>query len=358
VATYRYLSYTTRTNVPVEPGELPLDVESIRWTLRGGPDELRAKLTLPARANELVDATDPYRRSIYVERDGVLIWGGIITQALDSDDGAELSITAKGFWHYFAGQPIVANLSWLATDTLTVVRGLINWWQAGGGSIAVTVGTETGGAVVNAIYPWYDLKPIGEAVSGLAQHSRFGWSVDVAWEGTPKVPVRRLRLYPGKQGRRFPASGLAWESPGNIVTLPWGRDASGYANLVMTAGQGEGDLMPLGSAFSSASMAAGYPLMINVLSYKDEPSATRLRSWAEAHLPGALDIDKEAAVTVRADVDPIIGSYIPGDEARFAVTSPRFAKGTTMVRKIRAITLHPGSDTAPETATLDLAAVS
>jgi hypothetical protein len=232
----------------------------------------------------------------------------------------------------------------------------VEWWQSIGVAfdLGVVVGAESGGDDTDAIYPWSDLKPIGGAFSDLARGGKFGWSIDVGWEGTPKAAVRRLHMYPGRQGRRWPESNLSWEQPGAILSSPWGRDGSSYANWVIAIGQGEGDLMPVGQAYDTASYPAGYPVSVIVIPYKDQQSASVLNGWAAAHLPAQMDLDVESTVTVRSDLDPEVGTYLPGDEARFLIRSLRFPEGVERICRIRSITLTPASSSQLESVALDL----
>src|SRR5437764_7624547 len=71
----------------------------------------------------LLQATVPTRTALYIDRDGDLVWGGIIWTRRPARDG--MQITASGFLSYFDKRRIRQDFDQLGTEQCTIARTLL-----------------------------------------------------------------------------------------------------------------------------------------------------------------------------------------------------------------------------------------
>jgi hypothetical protein len=295
------------------------------------------------QAAVLNDAVDEARRSIIVERDGVIVWAGIVWLSPYDDSNQTRSIQAAELWSYFRHRVVDYSETFTAADQFAIAQSLINKAQASsGGDIGVTVGTETCGVTRDRTYNRYELKPVGEAVEQLAEvQNGFDFAIDPAWIAGDLVATFRLS-YP-RRGRNYLETGHVFELGRNMIKFEWPSDGTRAANKVWATGNGEGDAMLITSASDASQLApassggAGYPLLETVFPNKDISVQATLDAAAQGRLVTTAVPVVLPTITVRADVDPILGSYITGDAARIIIppnVSPRFPNGLDTYRRI------------------------
>jgi hypothetical protein len=271
--------------------------------------------TIPLRHPKATRANlDPGRTAVHVERDGVIVWSGVLWTARASVEGAALDVGGEGWWSYFRRRRLRATKAYAAQDQLAIARDLVNWAQAQqGGNVGVVVGSETSGVVRDRTYWHYERKPIGEAVEQLAAvEDGFDFAVDVAYEAG--VIVKRLRLHYPRRGRITP---LVWDLGANLEGLSQEVDAARAANVVDALGAGEGDSMLIATA-ADTSQLASYPLLEDTVSLKDVSGPATLQAHA------ALELANRArpATTLptllarQANPDTALGTFLEGDSVR------------------------------------------
>ena len=356
MAIYRYLAADLITNTIL--AELPLS-ES-RFDLRlNGAGSFAAKLQitdLKVKALPFLAATEPGRTALYVERDGVLLWGGILWTRRSANGGIELG--GLEFESYFARRLITMNAVFTAVDQLTIARSLISTAQGvSGGSIAVNLDTSTSGVLRDRTYNGYELKPVLEALQQLsAVDNGFDYAIDVAY--VAGVPTKTLNLGYPRRGARAGSSGFVFEYPGNVQSYVWPEDATSQATTSYATGAGTGPGQMLAASSRADLITAGYPLLEGKFSYIDVIVQSTLQAHADGDVKALGAPIVVPQITVRADLDPVVGSYMVGDEIRLRITDDRFANATTAAgldtyKRIIAIAVTPPGSGA-ETVTLTL----
>jgi len=93
-----------------------------------------------SKALNVLNATIPGRTAVYVDRSGVLVWGGIIW-GREYDSGSQhIKISAREFESYFERRRITSNLSFTNIDQLALVDALVEAAQSvPSGNIGITV---------------------------------------------------------------------------------------------------------------------------------------------------------------------------------------------------------------------------
>ncbi len=272
---------------------------------------------------------DPNRTAIHVERDGIIVWSGILWTARAGVQAGKLDLGGEGWWSYFRRRrirtgtggpaPSTANARiYTAQDQLLIARDLVNYAQSvGGGNIGITVGTElttdNGGVqqLRDRTYYAYERKPIGEAVEQLAKvQNGFDFAIDVAYDGTGTI-IKTLRFGYPRRGR---ITDLVWQLGANLEDLTQAVDGNKQANLIDALGAGDGDAMLIATAVDTSQLAA-YPLLEDTISNKDVSVAETLQAQAAAELKNrAKPVATLPTLVARpAAPDTTLGSFITGD---------------------------------------------
>ena len=356
MAVYRYLAADLITNTIL--AELPLS--GARFDLRlNGAGSLTAQLMITdpkVAALPFLAATEPGRTALYVDRDGVLLWGGIIWTRRSSGDRLELG--GLEFESYFSRRLITTDAVFTAVDQLTIARSLISTAQGvSGGNIAVNLDSSTSGVLRDRTYNGYELKPVLESLQQLsAVDNGFDYAIDVAY--VAGAPTRTLNLGYPRRGTQAASSGFMFEYPGNVQSYVWPEDSTSQATTSYATGAGTGPGQLRASSSRTDLITAGYPLLEGKFSYIDVVVQSTLQAHAAGDVKALGTPIVVPQITVRADLDPVVGSYIVGDELRLRITDDRFAgtsiaTGIDTYKRITAIAVTPPGSGA-ETVTLTL----
>ncbi len=266
------------------------------------------------------------RTALYIDRDGTLVWGGIVWTRRYSSKDETVQIAGADFLTYLQHRHLTAKKVYTAQSPQAVAQDLIAWSKlAGGGDIDLRVATVGASpqVVTQTWQPW-DFKGLAEALHDLASTAPgFDMAVDVAW--VQGVPTKTLTLSYPRRGRTAPSTGLVWEYPaGNIDSYEWAEDGTLMAGTVYEVGAGSCAAMLVATGSTPSLIDAGYPLLEAVQPRKDVSDPTRLAAHATADAAAFAAPVALQEVTIRAGMTPVLGSYTPGDDARFRITDPWF----------------------------------
>lgn len=310
MADYRVLVADLISNTIRE--EIPLS--DLRWSLvLNAPGTLTGTIPLDhpkaTRAN-----LDPGGTAIYLERGGLLVWGGILWGARASTRRRIVEITAAGFWSYLRRRRIRHTKTYTGQDQLAIARDLVTYAQSQpGGNLGIVTGGETSGVTRDRTYYHYERKSIGEAIEQLAAvQNGFDFAIEVQWDATGTTPEKHFRLYYPRRGTRLDT--LIWNhNVAGVADVTVSVDATRAANQIDALGEGDADAMLIATA-SDTSVLARYPLLDDAISHKDIKESATLQAHAESRL-AALRVPVETPeITTQADIWPAFGSYQLGDE--------------------------------------------
>ena len=350
MATYRYLFADLLSNVIT--GELPVRLAIFQTRLNAaGKADFTGSIPLShpqVVAQDVENITAPRRTALYVDRDGTLVWGGIVwTRRYASSENGQLEIKASTFDSYayhrwiegvipmpdLSDQPQPAGLpqvTFVQVDQLLMAQQLVALMQgtgAGGmpGGIGIQLGGETCGVLRDRQWFGYEQKGYGEALQQLSEvENGFDYLIDVRYDDNDQ-PAKYLRLGYPQLGRWWGAPTLTFEYPGNVLSYVWPEDGSSGANDYAEVGIGEGSAMLRSRA---TTMEPGYPLYQLTGSYKDVKEQWTLDAHAAEDLRLAYGDVVVPEMTVRADIEPVLGEYWPGDSVRVRITDYRFPAGS------------------------------
>ena len=359
---YRYLFADLITNNIL--AELPITGVNFTNTLNASGALSGSILLSGAQAakQNVAAATIPARTALYVDRDGVLVWGGIIWSREYNSSSQQLTISAQTFDSYFNRRRINQTKVFFNTDQFTIAQYLVTQAQsASGGDIGVIVPTTTSGKLVTRTYYNYEQKTVLSAIQDLSKAGAansslpgFDFSFDVAYNGAG-VPTKTFNL-------KYPRAGTAYSSSnasapvlqfpaGNILEYSYLEDGSLAANLLWISGGGSNEGKQLNGTSDSSKITAGWPLLEDNYNYGDVISPTLLSNLGSGHLAAVSTPPTTLTVIVPPYVNPVLGSYVVGDDFRIMITDDRFPSGLDTTYRLIAINVTPG-EAGPERATL------
>lgn len=361
---YTYLIADLRRGVILD--ELPLSGVSFNKRLND-TGSLRGQLHVRdpvIRDREPRLLTEPGRTAIYVDRDGDLLWGGVVWTSRYSAAGGMLELGASDFLSYFEHRRVLdpndltEGFVHPDTDQVTIARDVIQLVQShdGGDLGIVFTGAQSSGVTRSVSYPPGELKPVADLLRDLSNaDGGFDFTFDIRYDENGQ-PERFLHIGYPRLGQ--PGAPHVWEYGANLIDFAWPVDASTMATRVFAQGTGDANEPILRVAEDRAAYSAGWPLLEDAASQLDTKNAALL----DAHARGELAARRRPVVlpelTVRADLDPTVGTYTVGDDARIIIEDPFFAAERLDVTvRILGFEVTPGDDGGQEEVKLTVAPI-
>lgn len=278
---------------------------------RAGADE--HTITIPSLA--MTDLA-PWRTAVFVERDGVVVWSGIISTAQLDVKADSATINAVG-WHAYWRKRILREsvaagfgviYQYLQIDQAAIARSLINHAQSiPGGNIGIDTSeaTLTGVKRDRVWYAW-DRENVGQLIENLAATEGGFDFAYVSWRDEQSYRTAYRTLYP-RTGR---ATNIVFRLGVNVDLLSASVDGDSIATQVEAVGSGEANAKV---AQIVRSADTSYPLLEEQVSYSDVVRASTLLGYARQRLTQGAAPIVIPTLSVRPSGDPPFGSYSVGD---------------------------------------------
>jgi hypothetical protein len=361
--TYRYLFVDLLSNTII--GELPLTGVGFTQQLNQAGTLQGHLLLSGVNANKFnVDpSTIPAHCGIYVDRDGILVWGGVIWGRTYNSTSQTLTFSAQEWISYFDHRRVTQDVEFTNIDQLVIAKTLIENAQAAPyGNINVgynSAGQTTSGVLVSRTYYYYEFKNVFQAIQDLSRQSDgFDFVIDVGYDNITGLPVKYFNTYYPRSGEIYSAGNLnipVFIFPaGNIVEYEYPEDGSVVANTVYALGAGSNEGKLLATGQDTARLLEGWALLETTANYSDITDQTVLDNLATAQSLATSYPPVVLKVVVPAYVDPVFGTYAVGDDTRIIITDSRFPNTLDEIYRIVGLTVQPGED-GPERVTLTLA---
>jgi hypothetical protein len=373
--TYTYLACDLLTDSVL--AELPLQGVTYE-TVLSGIGTLRAFLPLNDETNlsGVLDATVGGRTALYVDRDGVIVWGGIIWTREPATGGVTLQ--AAEFLSYYQHRYITQTLSTTAAnvadtdlipngqllypDQKYIIWSLFAWAAEQPGTPSLDINQLSGvadGINRDVTLYGYERPEMYSTIKQLSQvDDGFDFGVEVGWNpvinNQPPTRYRRARTWHPQRGRTADDSGLSFSKGGpaaSIVAYYWPEDWTKMATRTHAVGDGEGESRLIAEADASDLLASGWPLLESVTTYPGVTDAGTLQGYANADLNAAAGAEVAPWFDVLCDADPAFGSYTVGDSGVFSIAPDRrFPNG--MEAELRILNISVNAARGPEIARL------
>lgn len=307
---------------------LPIAIDQFTWSINA-PGTFSGTGSFAAQP-DLMAYLVRRKHALWVDRDGRLVWGGILYEVDPDITSRTARIGASGFLSYFDRTPIETTLAYVATDQLTIATSLIDYAQSGfNQNVRVTYTVPTSSGVLrDRTYNWWDNKYVGSALVDLAQVDggfEFIEGYNYGPDGVTPVPVIVIG-YP-TVGRS--STKLLWTyndsypggAAGNVATYTWPFNGANSANRVIEQGAGEGSEMLSVTLANSVETSVGYPRYTTTISRQDVSETDTLIAHGVVDLAELVGDRVVPTFTVRASSSPMLGEWMLGDVARFRLSS-------------------------------------
>lgn len=302
--------------------------------------------------SDIVAATTPGRSFVVVEREDTPIWDGIVWTSVYDSQAKVQNITARTYEAYADKQIIDTDFSRTDIEQRNIFRDLwIDMQSSNERNIGITIPSSFPTVITRTVDVLAtEYKTYGQVMSSIADgNDGFDWTINTIKQNN--IYVRTLKIgYPFLGATDV--AGLSFEYPGNVTNYWKTSGISNAGTHLYLIGAGEGSSMVVGNAVQEDLIATGFKRYDVVLSRKDIDSQDQITSLATQlgtvrRIPVAV-----LKVFIKANLDPVFGSYGLGDAATVVILDPRHPDGLTTTARIVAIEYRPQSDDSVEQAEL------
>jgi len=253
----------------------------------------------------------PGATGVYVERDGVILFGGVLWAAQLDVGASTLTVSIEGFMSYFRRLVISNTLTYSNVDQGTIAKSILDYAQGKPGAASMLVVPAPGVSKPrDRTYLAYDRKNVAEAVEELASVSEgFDFFVTHTWDTDNESITSVFSMDANLLGR---LTSIVFELGVNVTLLNLSVDGTAVANFVEAIGSAEDTRALIGTAFDAPSLNT-FPLLEAVESFSDITERSTLIDKASLRLKRGLQPTRRVGIEVFADSEPVLGSYRVGD---------------------------------------------
>lgn len=342
----RWSYYTHRSSDGEPVGELPLSGVEIEDVL-SGTASLTGSLPLydwPAQRS----LTAPWLREITAVRDGVIAFHGPVVGRTPTLNGKSVAISAASPHAYFRKR-VTETLRKYNRDEFSLVRSLVTDATAktGGDLYRLTVSTGMAGVTKQITVGGVIRRYVSDVIEDLAKDNDTGFDFrwDFTWLSQPQHTInRKLTLGYPEIGRDLTV-GLnprVIEQTIDLVDVTDAEDGLKSANRWHGLGAATKTGRLRSVANSGSSLAAGYPLLEDVVDFGDINSQAQLDLMTtylrNARLPGTRTFETKHTIS---DHLPY-GAVDLGDKVTIKVTAG--AESVNFARRVVLIRTQPETD--------------
>jgi hypothetical protein len=286
-------------------GNLPLASVVLSEDLNR-PVTLTAQIGLrhPKATRTLID---PLLRKVWAVRDGVTVFGGLLWAADPDTASDRLGLKCADDLAYFYARTIRSDRVFTNQDQVQIAYALLVVAQLEpSGNIGLTVPAITPtGVLRDRTYYGYELANVGVCLENLASVEN-GFDYSVLPGGS--VETGFTQTWQTHYPQRGVETGNRWTlrepvAAGSTLIAGLSGSDSGEqsVNRMDAVGAGEGLTMLRATATDTASLAAGYPLLDGVTTYKDVSVAATLAAHAREDLRVRVKPPRTYKATLRPD---------------------------------------------------------
>lgn len=268
---------------------------------------ISSSVTTSTEGLENVDNYYPARNAIYIERDGVLIYGGVIWALPSIDVGGEtVQVAAKGMLSYLRRRRIRNDISFSGSDQDANARQIVE--QADG--VAIDTVANAHGVTNDHFIYGFDRLTVERALQNAAfQDGGFDYYFSHGRTGDTITSTFRTS---------YPATGRATEAfidaeeCGSFVVSFDGTEMVNFVD-VMAGTVGED---PIIETVSNSGSTSTFPRLDDTVSADSFINRSLLAAVGRRRLVRGAEPTIRAALTKSPDVGPGINEYLIGDQIR------------------------------------------
>jgi hypothetical protein len=368
---YRYLT-TSILSGTLLGDWLPVEPESFSMVINGG-GTITASLDLipqsPQQNLTNILACTPRKAVLWVLQDGVPIWNGILWDWVPTTIlQQQLPFQGATMESILSDRIIDTDLVFTDADVFTMARGIIQFAfsKTPNGQVAGITYSSAMSGITDSLT--FDGSQNGDCLTALGTLvSTYG----IEFSFRPYMQAGNLFTnvdlgYPAL-GQPYPASGLQYQFPGNLLDYEFTATGSTSSNRVIATAEsddGSGDALT-GTAIDLTDIGNGYPLLEQAVSATGVSftSDDQLDSYAAGILPSVTATQLSPIVVLGNGQQPALNVTQLGSYASCAFTSalhpagPDGVPGFTGIGRIVSWTAYPPTDQQAEYAELQLGAM-
>jgi len=325
------------------------------------------------KVSDLLAATNPGRTALWVDRDDVPVWCGIVWSRTYQATGRTYELSAQTFESYphEVYNSADANATEPCQDFVSIAWGSIQ------GNASYNVGVVTPaltgiGSTITKTFVGTDYNSWGDFIDEMATSGAEFYiqpTKDVNGNRIPKLIVGRWDLVENPPSTYYrigvpvaqaQQSGVDLQYPTGIADYWWPENAVQAANRVLAVGKANGASTPRQIYTNTANLAQGYPGLDNRLTLSSVDTQGSLNNIAATQLANMQPPVLTPTIVLNGSVEDVFGTWSLGDNVKLVIDDPyRFPNGpVTGVTRIVGYSLTPGSENGPETVSLTIDGIS
>jgi hypothetical protein len=302
---------------------------------------------------DLVNATIPGKSFVVVERDDVPIWDGIVWTRTYQAQAKIMQLSMKSREGYLEKVLLDTNFTAESEEQRNIMVDLFTLLQADPNrnlGITVPPATYSDAVLRNVSVLASEYKSFFSVISAIADgENGFDWNIETQRVGDSYL--RSLRIgYPYLGSTSTTA--LSFDYPGAITNYYETEGMSGAGTKVILLGSGEGSAMITSTAENTAMYDNGWLRYDATYSRKDITDQTAADSLVLQQAGLRKPPMATLKVFVKADIEPVFGTYNLGDTASIFIKDARHPDGVTFTSRMVAFDYRPPSDSNIESAEL------
>jgi hypothetical protein len=286
------------------------------WTVTGSQMAFVFPFDQSSAAVSTFPKIEPLRQSVWIERDGLPVWAGIVWTAQMDVASNNATINAAGFWSLVRMRRIAKTLIYNNTEQVQIAKLILDHLQQqpGGDMLIDTTGLPDTAFLRTRVYYDYERKNAGEAIEQLSAVSKsFDFAVrPVLEDGVPKR--RFMARYPNT-GR---STAIVLDAGSNVELLSAVVDGTNIVTSVHARGEGDGPDALL-ATYTNTTMLGKYPLTEDLITHSDVSRLNTLKTHADVRLSRGQSPMVFPTVVIHGGSEPVLGSYEVGDRVRLRV---------------------------------------
>ena len=337
---YRYLT-TNLISGALMGDWLPLEPQSFSMTINGGGTFTGSLSLIPGSPQQNATnlaAITPRKAVLWVLQDGVPIWSGVLYDWVPTTIlQQQLPIQGATMESILSRRIIDTDLVYTSADVFDMARGICQFAfsKTPNGQVAgITYSSAESGIVDTLTFDGSQnqdcLAALGTLVSTYGIEFSFRPYMDQSGGLHTNVDLGYPYL-----GQPYPASGLAYSFPGNLLDYEFTATGSTCANSLIATAQDPGDtgVALTGTAQDATDIGNGYPLLEKAISATGVNFSTdsQLDSYAAGVLPSVTATQLAPLLVLGNGQYPPLNVTQLGSYASVALTSamhPAGANGT------------------------------
>lgn len=325
MAVYTYYAFDVLSGDIIT--ELPLRGAQPSWQVNTPGDLGSPTISLQPlstfQRSDIRTATIPWKTGVVVDRDGVIIWSGIVTTRRYASAGRAFTLTVPGLLSYWQRRYVDTNITWAGAEQFDLVTGLLQY--GGSPTVPVQMDPWPSGVTRDQTIAGSDFSPVLDVILQLADNlNGFELALDTAWDTTPGTQsvVHSLRIGSPRLGRVDDGSGglLTLEFPGNVRGYTWDEDGEQFATQVYgSSTDTNGDVTTVAGQ-NPALINSGYPQVGATRQWSNITVSDTLNNHVTQAITDAAGFQDAPTFTVLDSGDTAAGSWTVGDDVRIRIT--------------------------------------